>query len=353
MNKTNKRLIISAAIVLVLGFATLIPSIFTTIPYVQQVLTKTENQHEQKLITTQAGPITGVVIDAYNANIRLEASETEEVQVKVENSLIESIEVATTVENQQLKIEAQTLFTLPKFSLDANQFIEETVGILFNDKVATVIIQVPKTQALNVEIKNASDVTVVDSELLGAKTLIDHSGAFRITNPVLPTTPKQLIYSNNYNYYTNIDYKTLNAFSDVTLRGDYITLQNQFYTEALTTQTLVVEANSIEYQYIPFTGTITLRDTSWLDLQFNTIPNIDWQIQTNNFQILDNEGNTLAYGNPWQFQGYFWPTAEKATGKMIIESSYTSIYSQQVNQAIGDFVENQPGLEVVNYITGY
>lgn len=345
MNKTNKRLIISAAIVLVLGFATLIPSIFTTIPYIQGVIAKADGQTEQELVTKVTDSITNIVVNAQEAAVRIETSETNEFQVKLENSLVESLAITTKVENQQLIIDTNATFTLPEFSLDANRFIEN-VFAMFNDQVATVVIQIPKSQTSNIEITNARDVIIVDSERLGSETKIKHSGLFTITNPAAPTKTKKLEYVNQQSYYANLDYQTLNAFTDVTIRAEYLTIQNRFYAEALTTQTLVIAANSIEYQYIPFTGTITLRDTSWLDLQFNTIPNIDWQIQTNNFQILDNEGNTLAYGNPWQFQGYFWPTAEKATGKMIIESNYMSIYSQQVNQAIGDFVETQPSLQV-------
>lgn len=350
MNKTNKRLLVSAILVFVLGFVTLIPSVLTTIPYLQQVIAKTEKQREQTPLETITEQVTTLKVDVPEIAIRIETSESDAVQLLVENSNVYTLDITTKRNQQELTVSGKGVFTFPKLSRDANQFIEEITDTLINEQAATLVIQIPKAQPVNLEVINATDVTIVDSERLGAETKISNSGVLQITNSVAPTSPKRLTYETRNNYYYSgnmrIDYQTLNAFTDVMIRADYISLENQFYTEALTADNVTIEAVSINYQYLPFTGTVTLRDYSGLTLDFTSLPNIEWQIQTESFNIFNPHGETLVHGSPWQFNGYFWPNAEKASGKLIIDSNYLGIFTQQTNPSILDFANTQADLEV-------
>lgn len=351
MNKTNKRLIIIAVIVFVLGFVTLIPSAFTTLPYLQQVIAKTESQKQQTLVETISESISEIVIDARDIAVRIETSATNDFQVQSENSSMKKLEITTeTNAEQQLRIQAKSILTLPKISRDANRFVEEIIGALTNNQMETVVIQVPKDQVINLEILNAGDVTIVDSERLGAETQINHSGKFVITNPVAPTNSKKLVYQNFVeDYYGNviIDYRTLNAFTDVEISGgDYVSLSNASGVEALLTKTLVVEASYINYEYIPFSGTVTLRNHIRAYMDFMMIPNINWQIQADNFDVFNRYGEMIVNGSSWQFDGYFWPDAEKATGTMILETDSVEWFTQQDTQEILDWAQNKPDLRI-------
>ncbi|MGL6229485.1 MAG: hypothetical protein ACRC3J_09840 [Culicoidibacterales bacterium] len=355
MNKLNKRLLITAIVVLVIGLATLIPSVLTTIPYMQQVIAKTELKQTQEVVEAVSTLVTKVVIDASDVSVRIETSPTEQFQVAIENSNVQKLEVDTELVDQTVKLTAKSTFDFPEITQDASKFVEEAVGAIFHEQAVTLIIQVPKSQAINLEIFSAGNVTIVDSDRLGEQTKISHTGQFAITNPTQPTSQKQLTYENvidySYGYYygsTNLDYKLLNAFTDVVAKGDYLSISNQFYTEALTTNTLTVEGSNIAYEYVPFSGTVTLRDYSGLYLNFMSVPNVEWKIQTNQFEIFMAYGDEVMSNAPWQFSGHFWPSDEKQSGTLVLESNYISFYTQQTPQKLLDFAATQPQLEVLN-----
>ncbi|MGL4971508.1 MAG: hypothetical protein ACRC6H_00035, partial [Culicoidibacterales bacterium] len=205
MNKLNKRLLITAIVVLVIGLATLIPSVLTTIPYMQQVIAKTELKQTQEVVEAVSALVTKVVIDASDISVRIETSPTEQFQVAIENSNVQKLEVDTELVDQTVKLTAKSTFDFPEITQDASKFVEEAVGAIFHEQAVTLIIQVPKSQAINLEIFSAGNVTIVDSDRLGEQTKISHTGQFAITNPTQPTSQKQLTYENvidySYGYY--------------------------------------------------------------------------------------------------------------------------------------------------------
>ncbi|MGL6247503.1 MAG: hypothetical protein ACRC3A_00215, partial [Culicoidibacterales bacterium] len=197
MNKLNKRLLITAAVALVTGFAIFIPSVITTIPYIQQVVTKTGLQKSTEVIKNVTETVNQVVIDASDIRVRIETSETEKFEVIAENSNIQILEVATTLANQNIKITATSTFDFPNISQNAQQFIDEIVGAIFHEKAAALVIKVPKSQPINLEIINAANILISDSNLLGIETKITHNGILEVENVVTPTNTKVLTYINN------------------------------------------------------------------------------------------------------------------------------------------------------------
>ncbi|MGL6009813.1 MAG: hypothetical protein ACRC1D_10200 [Culicoidibacterales bacterium] len=346
MNKLNKRLLITAAVALVTGFAIFIPSVITTIPYIQQVVTKTGLQKSTEVIKNVTETVNQVVIDASDIRVRIETSETEKFEVIAENSNIQILEVATTLANQNIKITATSTFDFPNISQNAQQFIDEIVGAIFHEKAAALVIKVPKSQPINLEIINAANIMISDSNLLGIETKITHNGILEVENVVTPTNTKVLTYINNNYGGVNLDYKTLNAFTDIVASADSVSIQNEYKSATLTANTLAIDANSIIYQYIPFTGSVNLHAQYGSELRFQTIPNIEWKIQANKFQIMSNsEGETLIENTPLQFKGHFLSKTEKQSGTLSVTADYVTLYTKQPIETIIDFVNIQPNLQ--------
>ncbi len=356
MNKTNKKLLIVAMVAIMFGIVAIIPSVFATLPYVEQVVTQVRSEGKKELVQSLNEPVKEVVIHTENIDVKIVKSLTDNVEIYQTNSLIQKVNVDTKIVDGILTINSTSGWQFPEMIGNAQRFIEQVTAVIVNAEVPAVIVAVPDNTSIDTNIQTYSSVFVEDGSLLGAENTIS-AWNFGIESEQIPTSDRKLTYTPN-NSHADLDYRTLNNFSDVVIDSYYVNLANYSRISSLKTQNVIVEADSVNIAYIPFEGTIQINEkgygNGYVNIDMNRMPNIDWEIKVDEFVLSDDKYddesgyNDDVHGDDgWDFSGYFWPETQVESGKMIITSSDLRFDVNGSIDAFKSFVKTQPTLQII------
>lgn len=352
MKKKNKGLLIAAICLLLFGTVAIVPSVLTTVPYVRSIITKAQGDTSLTLIETIAQSVQKVTIDAGNADVRIERSKSGELEIQLENASLQSATVESQLVDENLLINVATNREFIQLFSDANQFIEQMASLIARNSVTTLVIGVPENSPVELNVTSQKNVAISEGELLKGAVDVTIGGMLSIADTNSVETTKTLNYEQTGHYYLRVDYQLLNHFSDVQITGDYIDVINDSRSEQLVTKTLRIDANTIQYQYVPMSGTVTLIGENTYVFT-PTLVNQSWDIKTSSFAMyaedINGESEVMNRGI-WQFSGQFWPEQASVPGKMIVDSQRFRLEAPNSVADFMEFAQTQPNLEVYTQI---